>query len=145
MTEIASISAVKSVDIDSNINKDDETLSKIAELKKKVQEDVDLVTKTDAAALTAEIEQALRIKYLKSFAVYILELDSKYNVLMKLRDDCKTKDSKFERMAIQRKMNGVKVNISKAGSLWNAIASGRAKPWLFHMEMSLAANAVKGK
>lgn len=143
MTDIASVSVLKSVDM-KEVQKD-ETLERIKELRAKVAKDVDLVTKTDATGITAEQEQMLRIQYLKSFAIYILNLDAKYTTLMELRDSCKTKDSKFERLAIIRKMNGVKVNISKAGSLWNAIASGRAKPWLFHMEMSLAANQVKGK
>lgn len=85
----------------------------------------------------------LRMKYMQSFALYILTLDTRYNTLVSLRNDCKGPGSAVERRAIERRMRGLQVQISKAGSLWNAMASGRRKPWLDNMAPETATNEVK--
>lgn len=88
-------------------------------------------------------EQILRMAYMRHFHAYLMILQERYDLLISLREDCKSRDSKFERLKISRTMRGLAVQISKAGSLWTGMAKGKLKPWIIQMAPETAAKIAK--
>lgn len=107
-----------------------------------VKEVVSAVKKKTASKEVSETkeEQIMRVAYMRHFAAYLIVLDAQYNQLVQLRNELPRNDrgSKNERRSIDRRMRYMQVQISKAGSLWSAMARGMLKPWLADLAPSVA-------
>lgn len=89
------------------------------------------------ASTQKEIEEAAKSKeagekarYLTSFAMHVLLLQSKLSIMVDIRNGCRGSGSAVERRMLERRIAGINRAISKCGQVWIALMTGKLKPWV---------------
>jgi ribA/ribD-fused uncharacterized protein len=99
-----------------------EQVSRLEEIPASTQKEI------EAAAISREAGE--RAHYIQSFAMHVLMLQGKLDILVEIRNGCRGKGSAVERRMLERRILGLSHGISRSGQVWIALMTGKLKPWV---------------